>query len=425
MNKCTIVLGSQWGDEGKGKVIDYLTEKADAVVRYQGGHNAGHTLVIDGETTALSLIPSGILREDVECFIANGVVISIPVLLKEIKMLEDKSVAVRDRLRVSAACPIILPSHIALDQAREKALGKAAIGTTGRGIGPAYEDKIARRGLRLIDLTRPEHFKTRVTKLIEYHNFMLGKFYKVDAVSLETTMAETQDLADQILPLLCDVTQRLHELREAGKTILFEAAQGTLLDIDHGTYPFVTSSNTIAGAVTAGSGVGPCYIDAVVGVTKAYTTRVGGGPMPTQLDDAVGKHLAEKGKEFGTVTGRPRRCGWFDVAAMRRSVQVNSLTALCITKLDILDGLDEIKMCIGYELNGKRLEVPPIDSEQYEHCKPIYESVPGWKDITYGITQWDDLPAAAQHYLEVIAKHLKTPITLLSTGPERQQMVEL
>lgn len=425
MKKCTVVLGSQWGDEGKGKVIDYLTEGADAVVRYQGGHNAGHTLVINGEITKLSLIPSGILREQVECFIANGVVINLPVLLAEMKMLEDKDVAVRDRLRISGACPIILPTHIALDQARERSLGKAAIGTTGRGIGPAYEDKIARRGLRLIDLKRPDHFKERVQKLADYHNFILQEFYKAEPVSTETTLADSLALAEQITPLLLDVTQRLHELRGAGKTILFEAAQGTLLDIDHGTYPFVTSSNTTAGAVTSGSGMGPCYIEEVIGVTKAYTTRVGSGPMPTQLDDEIGKHLAMKGKEFGTVTGRPRRCGWFDVAAMRRSVQVNSLTALCITKLDILDGLDEIKLCVGYDLNGERLEVPPIDSEQYEQCKPIYETVSGWQEETYGLTQKGQLPEAAVQYLDVIAKHLKTPITLLSTGPGREQMVEL
>ncbi len=424
MGKCSVVLGSQWGDEGKGKVIDYLTEHADAVVRYQGGHNAGHTLVINGETTALSLIPSGILHDRVECFIANGVVISIPVLLKEMKMLENKNVEVRKRLHLSPACPIILPTHIALDKAREASLGNKAIGTTGRGIGPSYEDKIARRGLRLADLTHPEQFKERVAKLIEYHNFILEHFYHVTTISLENTLIDTLDLASHIVPLLTDVTQRLHELREANKTILFEAAQGTLLDIDHGTYPFVTSSNTTAGAVTSGSGMGPCYIDEVIGVTKAYTTRVGGGPMPTELQDTMGNHLREKGKEFGTVTGRPRRCGWFDVAAMRRSVQVNSITSLCITKLDILDGLDEIKLCVGYELNGKRLNVPPVDSAQYEQCKPIYETVPGWKGPTYALTQWNDLPDEAKHYLNTIAAHLKTPIKYLSTGPSREQMIE-
>lgn len=423
MSHHIVVLGSQWGDEGKGKVVDWLTEKADAVVRYQGGHNAGHTLVIDGERTALSLIPSGILRDHVQCFIGNGVVISPPKLLSEMKMLEDKGVNVRDRLFVSPACPVILPTHIALDQAREAALGKAAIGTTGRGIGPTYEDKIARRGVRLGDMVRPEEFKAAVKKLIEYHNFILQHYYKVETVSLETAMADSLDLAEHILPLLDDVTVRLHELRLQGKTILFEAAQGTLLDIDHGTYPFVTSSNTTAGAVTSGSGVGPAYIDDVVGVTKAYTTRVGGGPMPTELFDDVGKFLAERGQEFGTVTGRPRRCGWFDVAAMRKSVQVNSLTSICLTKLDVLDGLDEIKLCVGYDCNGKRYDMPPSDSELYADCQPIYETMPGWKETTFAMTDEDSLPQAAKNYLERIETLLNVPISILSTGPQRDQTI--
>jgi adenylosuccinate synthase len=424
MGKNIVLLGSQWGDEGKGKVVDWYTENADAVVRYQGGHNAGHTLVINGERTALSLIPSGILREHVQCLIGNGVVLSLPVLLSEIKMLEDKKVAVRDRLRISLACPLILPTHVALDRARETALGKAAIGTTCRGIGPTYEDKIARRGLRVSDLLHPEAFKTQVKSLIDFHNFMLEHYYHVEPVSLEQVLAETLDLADEIRPMMADVTQVLANLRQANKYVLFEAAQGTLLDIDHGTYPFVTSSNTTAGSVSSGSGMGPCYIDEVYGVTKAYTTRVGGGPMPTELNDAVGKHLSEKGHEFGTVTGRPRRCGWFDVAAMRKSVQVNSLTGLCITKLDVLDGLDEIKLCVGYEFDGARWDTPPADSSVYNQCKPIYETMPGWKEITFGLTDYEALPSQARAYLSRIETLLHVPIVLLSTGPQRHQTIE-
>lgn len=424
MGKNIVLLGSQWGDEGKGKVVDWYTEHADAVVRYQGGHNAGHTLVINGERTALSLIPSGILREHVQCFIGNGVVLSLPVLLSEIKMLEDKNVAVRDRLRISLACPIILPTHVALDRARETALGKSAIGTTCRGIGPTYEDKIARRGLRVSDLLHPEHFKRQAESLVEYHNFMLEHYYKVKPISMEQVLAESLDLVEDIRPMMADVTQMLADMRADDKYVLFEAAQGTLLDIDHGTYPFVTSSNTTAGSVSSGSGMGPCYIDDVYGVTKAYTTRVGGGPMPTELNDLVGKHLSEKGHEFGTVTGRPRRCGWFDVAAMRKSVQVNSLTGLCITKLDVLDGLSEIKLCVGYEYDGSRWDTPPADSSVYADCKPIYETMPGWNEITFGVTDYDALPSQARAYLSRIETLLNVPIVLLSTGPQRHQTIE-
>lgn len=424
MSKNIVLLGSQWGDEGKGKVVDWYTEHADAVVRYQGGHNAGHTLVINGERTALSLIPSGILREHVQCLIGNGVVLSLPVLLSEIKMLEDKNVAVRDRLKISIACPIILPTHIALDRAREKALGKSAIGTTCRGIGPTYEDKIARRGLRVSDLLHPEDFKARAQSLIEFHNFMLEHYYKAEPVSMEQVLAETLDLADEIRPMMADVTSILSELREQNKVILFEAAQGTLLDIDHGTYPFVTSSNTTAGSVSSGSGMGPCYINDVYGVTKAYTTRVGGGPMPTELNDDVGKHLAEKGHEFGTVTGRPRRCGWFDAAAMRKSVMVNSLTGLCVTKLDVLDGLKDIKICVGYEYDGRVWDMPPADSSVYNQCKPVYETMPGWSDVTFGETNYENLPVQAKNYLSRIETLLKVPIVLLSTGPQRHETIE-
>jgi adenylosuccinate synthase len=424
MSKNIVLLGSQWGDEGKGKVVDWYTEHADAVVRYQGGHNAGHTLVINGERTALSLIPSGILREHVQCLIGNGVVLSLPTLLSEIKMLEDKKVAVRDRLRISLACPIILPTHVALDRARETALGKSAIGTTCRGIGPSYEDKIARRGLRLSDLLHPDTFKERAKSLVDFHNFMLEHYYKVEPVSMQQVLAETLDLVDEIRPMMADVTQILANMRRDNKTVLFEAAQGTLLDIDHGTYPFVTSSNTTAGSVSSGSGMGPCYIDEVYGVTKAYTTRVGGGPMPTELQDHVGKHLSEKGHEFGTVTGRPRRCGWFDVAAMRKSVQVNSLTGLCVTKLDVLDGLKEIKLCVGYEFDGGRWDTPPADSSVYADCKPIYETMPGWSQVTFGETNFDNLPIEARNYLARIETLLDVPVVLLSTGPQRHQTIE-
>lgn len=422
--KNIVLLGSQWGDEGKGKVVDWYTEHADAVVRYQGGHNAGHTLVIDGERTALSLIPSGILRKHVQCLIGNGVVLSLPTLLSEIKMLEDKNVAVRDRLRISLACPIILPTHVALDRAREAALGKSAIGTTCRGIGPTYEDKIARRGLRVSDLLHPDDFKRKAESLVEFHNFMLEHYYKAEPVSMKQVLAESLDLVNEIRPMMADVTEILADLRRNQKYVLFEAAQGTLLDIDHGTYPFVTSSNTTAGSVSAGSGMGPCYINEVYGVTKAYTTRVGSGPMPTELQDDVGKHLFEVGHEFGTVTGRRRRCGWFDVAAMRKSVQVNSLTGLCITKLDVLDGLKEVKLCVGYELDGVRWNTPPADSSVYADCKPIYETMPGWDAVTFGVTDYDALPPEAQAYLARIETLLEVPIVLLSTGPQRHQTIE-
>jgi adenylosuccinate synthase len=422
--KCIVVLGSQWGDEGKGKVIDWLTEKADAVVRYQGGHNAGHTLVIDGERTALSLIPSGILRTHTQCFIGNGVVVSLPVLFKEIEMLEAKGVDVRSRLSVSPACPIILPTHIALDQAKEKSLGNAAIGTTGRGIGPCYEDKIARRGLRLGDILRPkEAFLEQLRKQAAYHNFILEHYYHEPAISEEALLEATLAFKDALEPLLKEVGQTLDNMRRDNKVILFEAAQGTLLDIDHGTYPFVTSSNTTAGSVTAGAGLGPMYIDGVLGITKAYTTRVGSGPMPTELKDEVGEHLFEIGKEYGTVTGRRRRCGWFDVAAMRKSVQVNSLSGLCITKLDVLDGLKEVKLCVAYDCDGERLASPPSDTEKYARCTPIYETMSGWSDVTVGLTDAKGLPEAAKLYLARIEALLGVPIVLLSTGPGRHETI--
>ncbi len=421
--KCIVVLGSQWGDEGKGKVIDWLTEKADAVVRYQGGHNAGHTLVIEGERTALSLVPSGILRPHTRCFIGNGVVVSLPVLFSEINMLEAKGVTVRSRLALSPACPIILPTHIALDQAKEKSLGNAAIGTTGRGIGPCYEDKIARRGLRLGDLLHPEQFLAQLKKQAAYHNFILENYYHESPVDESTLLAATLSLRDEVLPLLQEVGDILNKMRQEHKVILFEAAQGTLLDIDHGTYPFVTSSNTTAGSVTSGAGLGPLYINDVLGITKAYTTRVGSGPMPTELHDEIGEHLFSIGKEYGTVTGRRRRCGWFDVAAMRKSVQVNSLSGLCITKLDVLDGLKEVKLCVAYECDGERLSCPPTDTNRYNTCQPIYETLPGWDEVTAGLTDFAGLPENAKRYLARIEALLGVPIVLLSTGPGRHETI--
>lgn len=422
--KCIVVLGSQWGDEGKGKVIDWLTEKAAGVVRYQGGHNAGHTLVINGERTALSLIPSGILRTHTRCFIANGVVVSLPVLLKEIAMLEAKGVDVRSRLMISAACPLILPTHIALDQAKEKSLGNAAIGTTGRGIGPCYEDKIARRGIRLGDLLLPEaEFLEKLKKQTDYHQFILEHYYHEAPISQEALLEATLVLKEVVRPMIGEVSQTLDSMRREGEVVLFEAAQGTLLDIDHGTYPFVTSSNTTAGSVTSGAGLGPMYIDDVLGITKAYTTRVGAGPMPTELFDNVGEHLFDVGKEYGTVTGRRRRCGWFDAVAMRKSVLVNSLSGLCVTKLDVLDGLKEVKLCVAYECDGERLSFPPTDTAMFTRCKPIYETLPGWDSVTAGLTDAQALPENAKLYLARIEALLGVPIVLLSTGPGRHETI--
>lgn len=425
MSKNIVVLGSQWGDEGKGKIVDLLTHEARAVVRFQGGHNAGHTLVIDGETTALSLIPSGILHANVECFIANGVVVAPHVLLDEIAMLAKKGVNVTGRLHVSLACPIILPSHVALDLARERALGAAAIGTTGRGIGPAYADHVSRRGLRLGDMRSPNRFIEQLKALLEYHNFILQQYYQQPAVTLEDSLAATLEHQAAINPYLSDVVQQLAQLRAQKQPILFEGAQGTLLDIDQGTYPFVTSSNTVSGAISAGAGFGPCYIDEVLGVTKAYATRVGGGPMPTELNDAVGEHIAKVGREFGTVTGRPRRCGWLDLVALKHAVHINSITGLCVTKLDILDGIEEIKIAVAYELNGKRIDHFVSQAEDLALCKPIYETLPGWKEVTYGLTAWDALPETARNYLDRISAFLEIPIHILSTGPQRHQTIIL
>ncbi len=425
MAKNVVVIGTQWGDEGKGKVVDLLTQRADVVVRFQGGHNAGHTLVIDGVKTVLHLIPSGILRDVVQCLIGNGVVLSPSALLEEIRMLEEKGVPARERLKISGACPLILPYHVALDLAREKARGKAAIGTTGRGIGPAYEDKVSRRGLRLGELFRPELFKTKLSEVIDYHNFSLQHYFKVEPVDFQKVLDEALAMADELAPMLGDVPEILHQLQRRGASILFEGAQGTLLDIDHGTYPFVTSSNTAAGGACCGSGIGPRDVDYVLGITKAYTTRVGGGPFPTELFDKMGEHLARQGHEFGATTGRPRRCGWIDIVALRRAVRINSVSGICITKLDVLDGLETIRVCTGYQCNGEKQIVPPLDADSFAECKPVYEDLPGWNTPTAGIQSYDDLPGNARSYLKRIEEWLETPVVILSTGPERTQSIIL
>ncbi|MDA8621346.1 adenylosuccinate synthase [Psychrosphaera sp.] len=422
MGKNVVVLGTQWGDEGKGKVVDLLTDKASYVVRYQGGHNAGHTLVINGEKTVLHLIPSGVLREGVKCIIGNGVVLSPEALLKEMKMLEDRGVPVKERLLISEACPLILPYHIALDQAREIKRGNKAIGTTGRGIGPAYEDKVARRGLRVGDLFNPELFAEKLKEVLEFHNFALVNYYGVEAVDFDKTYNDAMAVADMLKAMVVDVTDLLDKTRLAGESILFEGAQGTLLDIDHGTYPYVTSSNTTAGGVATGAGFGPCHIDYVLGIVKAYTTRVGSGPFPTELNDEVGHHLGTKGHEFGATTGRERRCGWFDAVAMKRAVQLNSITGFCLTKLDVLDGLEEIKICTGYELaDGSIVDVPPMAAEGYASAKPIYESVPGWSENSFGVTEFDKLPKAAQSYIKRLEEITGIPMDIISTGPDRSE----
>ncbi len=420
-----VILGSQWGDEGKGKIVDLLTEEADAVVRFQGGHNAGHTLVIGTEKTVLKLLPSGIMRPNVQCFIGNGVVVSLPDLLKEIHYLESKGISVRDHLSISAACPLILPSHIALDQAREAALGNAKIGTTGRGIGPAYEGKVSRRGIRLSDALRPTKFAEKLKPLLAYHNFILENYYQQTPISYDEVFTTTLAHIDEIKTLITDVTGHLITLRKLKKRILFEGAQGTLLDIDHGTYPYVTSSNTTAGAACTGSGVGPLYLDYVLGITKAYTTRVGSGPFPTELFDEVGADLAKRGHEFGSNTGRPRRCGWFDAVALSRAVELNSITGMCLTKLDVLDGLQEVKICVGYQLEGETIDYWPYDAEDLAACKPIYETLPGWSESTFGITQKEKLPQAALNYIQRLEELVKVPVDIISTGPERMQTIIL
>jgi len=425
MSKNVVVLGTQWGDEGKGKIVDLLTDRADAVVRFQGGHNAGHTLVIDGEKTVLHLIPSGILREHVQCFIGNGVVLSPEALLKEMGSLEARGVPVRERLKISAACPLILPYHVALDQAREAKRGFEKIGTTGRGIGPAYEDKVARRGLRLGDLQDEHRFARKLREVMDYHNFALQRYYQVEPLDYATVLAETLALAPQLLPMMADVSALLHERRRSGARIMFEGAQGSLLDIDHGTYPFVTSSNTTAGGTATGSGFGPLYLDYVLGITKAYTTRVGSGPFPTELFDDTGKHLAARGHEFGATTGRPRRCGWFDAVALRTAVNINSVSGICLTKLDVLDGLETIRICIAYTCKEGKPVPNPIDAEDYANLVPVYEEVPGWSESTLGAKTLDELPANARAYIGKLEELVGAPIDIISTGPDRVETIVL
>ncbi|MFK8019677.1 MAG: adenylosuccinate synthase [Pseudomonadales bacterium] len=424
MNKNVAILGTQWGDEGKGKIVDLLTERADAVIRFQGGHNAGHTLVIDGKKTVLHLIPSGILRENVQCLIGNGVVLAPEALLQEMTSLEDRGVPVRERLRLSAACPLILPVHVALDNARESARGDAKIGTTGRGIGPAYEDKVARRGLRLGDLQAPERFAERLREVLDYHNFVLKEYFKTSALDYNEQLERAMSFADVLGPMTTDVTALLHELHEQGKSLMFEGAQGSLLDIDHGTYPFVTSSNTTAGGISTGSGFGPSHIDYILGITKAYTTRVGSGPFPTELFDLAGQHLASKGHEFGATTGRPRRCGWLDAVALKKMVILNSLTGLCLTKLDVLDGLDELKICTAYKSkDGELRTVLPTDSTEIAEMEPVYETMPGWQETTMGATSMDQLPANARAYIDRIEELLGVSADIVSTGPDRNETI--
>lgn len=423
MGKNVVLIGAQWGDEGKGKVVDLLTDKASAVVRFQGGHNAGHTLVIDGRQTILHLVPSGVMREGVRCLIGNGVVLSPEALLEEIDMLEQAGVPASERMGISESCPLILPYHIALDAAREKARGSKAIGTTGRGIGPAYEDKISRRGIRLGEIFDPTHIGERLREVMEYHNFALKHYYKDREVDIQQVLERLQVLAERLRPMVTDVTGELHRLRREGKHVMFEGAQGALLDIDHGTYPYVTSSNTTAGGAATGTGVGPRYIDYVLGIVKAYTTRVGAGPFPTELFDEDGDHLGTKGHEFGATTGRKRRCGWLDVVALRRSLEINSVTGICMTKLDVLDGMQRIKICTGYEYAGRQVATPPVGAEQFGQCSPIYVEMPGWQSSTVGITDYAELPSPARDYLAKIEALCETPIDIISTGPDRNETI--
>jgi len=425
MGQSVVVLGAQWGDEGKGKIVDLLTENIGAVVRFQGGHNAGHTLVIGGKKTVLHLIPSGILRADALCLIGNGVVISPAALKEEIKQLEKSGVDVRSRLKISPAALLIMPYHIALDQAREKAAGGKAIGTTGRGIGPAYEDKVARRGIRVADLHYPDQLADKLKEALDYHNFVLTGYHQLAPIDVQQTLDEALAFGEYIEPMKSDVAGVLHELRKAGKRVLFEGAQGALLDIDHGTYPYVTSSNTTTGGALAGTGVGADAIDYVLGIAKAYATRVGGGPFPTELDDAIGQGLRDRGQEYGASTGRPRRCGWMDIVALKRAVAINGISGLCITKLDVLDGMDTLKVCIGYEYRGKRTEYAPLDAAGWDEITPVYLEFPGWDESTHGITEWDKLPPAARAYLRALEELAGCPLAIVSTGPDREHTVIL
>ncbi|MCX7116000.1 MAG: adenylosuccinate synthase [Gammaproteobacteria bacterium] len=424
MNKNVVIIGTQWGDEGKGKIVDLLTSKAKVVVRYQGGHNAGHTLKINGEKTILRLIPSGILHPTVLCYIGNGVVISPSALLTEMAELQARNIDVKSRLKISVACPLILPSHIALDQAREKR--KGAIGTTGRGIGPAYEDKIARRAIKIADLFHPERFKSKLIDLLDLHNFLLTQYYQQPAIAIEPILQDAATWADTLRSMVCDVTTELHQHREAGDEILFEGAQGVFLDVDHGTYPFVTSSNTCIGSVVNGAGFGPLYLDYILGITKAYTTRVGSGPFPTELKDETGLRLAERGCEFGSVTGRPRRCGWFDAVLLRRSIELNSISGLCLTKLDVLDGLDILRIAVAYrDSAGNQITRPPQSADEFEALTPVYEELPGWQASTQDLKSLDAFPAEAINYIKRIETLLHIPIDIISTGPERDSTIVL
>jgi adenylosuccinate synthase len=423
MAKSIVVLGTQWGDEGKGKIVDLLSREADAVVRFQGGHNAGHTLVIGGQKTVLHLIPAGILNPGVECLIGNGVVLSLEALKNEIEKLEAGGVEVRERIRISPACAMILPYHMVMDTARERALGKRAIGTTGRGIGPAYEDKVARRGLRTTDLLDAGRLAERLEPVLDYHNFVLEKRFGEQPLAFDSVLDEAVKLGEYFAPMVYDVSSRLYELRSTGKSIMFEGAQGSLLDIDHGTYPYVTSSNTTVGGVCTGAGVGPDAIDYVLGITKAYVTRVGGGPFPTELFDDDGERIARRGDEFGATTGRPRRCGWLDAVALKRMVQLNGVSGLCVTKLDVLDGFQELKICTAYRLGEKVLESPPLDVHDWSKLEPVYESHPGWNDSVRGAQEADELPANARAYLDRMEYLIRVPIHIVSTGPERSENI--
>ena len=427
MARNVVVIGTQWGDEGKGKVVDWLTDHAQGVVRFQGGHNAGHTLVIGGQKTALQLIPSGIMRAGVACYIGNGVVLSVPDLLREIDKLEASGVEVAARLKVSEACPVILPYHTALDAAREAARGDAKIGTTGKGIGPAYEDKVARRAIRVADLCNESRLAEKLRENLDYHNFVLVNYLKAQAVDYQKTLDDALSTVSRVRPMVADVSSALYAAHKAGANLLFEGAQGSLLDVDHGTYPFVTSSNCVAGNAAAGSGVGPNMLHYVLGITKAYTTRVGSGPFPSELptDQGVGKHLSAVGHEFGTVTGRARRCGWFDAALLKRSVQINGVSGMCLTKLDVLDGLETLKLCTGSKLNGKIVDIFPVGAEEAAACEPIYEEMPGWKDVTVGVQSMAALPAAAQAYVRRIEELVGVPVDMVSTGPDREETIVL
>jgi adenylosuccinate synthase len=423
MAKNVVVIGTQWGDEGKGKIVDWLTDHCAAVVRFQGGHNAGHTLVIGGRKTILRLIPSGILHPAVKCFIGNGVVVSPKAITEEIGELEAAGLDVRGRLRISEACCLILPHHVAIDAARERAKGEAKIGTTGRGIGPAYEDKVARRAIRVQDLYARERFAAKLGEVLDYHNFVLKNYFQAPVVDFQATLDETLALGERLRPMVADVSGEVNAIIQSGKSVLFEGAQAALLDVDHGTYPFVTSSNCLAGQASAGVGVGPGQLHYVLGVAKAYATRVGGGPFPTELEDEVGEHLRVKGNEYGSVTGRPRRCGWFDAAALKRAVQLNGLSGLCITKLDVLDGLDTIRLAVGYKVNGQMRDILPVGAEALAICEPVYEDFPGWKESTYGIRSYEALPANARAYLDRLEALVGAPVVLISTGPDRDETI--